>query len=519
MRRQNRNKRSGGGSRKGTADGKRLAATLDLKAEDLTPETKTLADASQDQPSETHAEAEQDQTDDAQTGDETQTGTSERLTEKHGWLAGAAGLITHIAAGLAGGIVVLGIATQFGWIAPAGDVGEMSSAEIAKRLSEFEKRLDAPGPEKRLSALLEGLRNRLQKAEQSVGAVQKQTTELAEGTENVENRLQNLLSASKAGGGNSLAAADALNKRIAGIETRLDGKILSLKRELGDSSKQTADDLSKRVAKKATEDEVEAVRRLLRDGTERFLRDVQTISSETRELRRSLTGLERQVAQLQTQSEKVSAVSRSLEPVNQRIAALDGLVKGLVSRESKMQAGSRRTALAISLTRLRRAVDAGSPFADELDVVRKFAPKGLLLKELEQVKDTGAQTAAALERSFPVVIKAVLDADTAQRQDSVIGQLLSNARSVIRIRRTGEVAGDSTEAVIARMETRVKSGNLTAALEESQMLKGGALKAAERWLGNVKARIAVDWAMRRVETELVAVLGGVELGGDESKGQ
>jgi hypothetical protein len=205
-----------------------------------------------------------------------------------------------------------------------------------------------------------------------------------------------------------------------------------------------------------------------------------------------------------------------LQPVNRQIAALEKSISGLIQRESKLQEGSRRTALAIALTSLRRAVDTGSPFAKELDAFRTLAPKDVPLQDLERLKDTGVPTIAALERSFPAMIKAVLDADAAQKQDSVIGQLLSNARSVVRIRRTGEIAGDSTEAVIARMETRVKSGNLTAAVEEAGALKGEPLREAEPWLNQVRARIAVDWAMRRVETELVAFLGA-GLGQDESK--
>lgn len=527
MRRRNRNKRSDGGTGKGTTSSKRPTATLDLQAQDLTPETKAIAAASEDQAKDEMAESvekpsgdahsSEDQTGKDQAAAEHANGGSKRATKGRSWLNGVAGLMTHIAAGLAGGVVVLGIATQFGWIGPAGDVGEISNAEITNQLAAFEKKLDASQPDKSWGDLLKPLRSRLEKAEKSVGGLQKKTAELTKDKESLEVRFKDLLSASRAGGGNNLAAAAALNDRIGEIVSRLDEKIASLKRDLGESNKQTTDDLSKRVAKKATEDEVEALRRLLRDGTERFLRDVQTISSETRDLHRTVSGLERQIVALQTQSEKVSEVSQSLQPVNRQIAALEDSIKGLVQRERKMHEGSRRAALAIALTSLRRAVDGGSPFAKELNAVRNLAPKDLLLKELEQVKDTGVPTAAALERSFPAMIKAVLDADTAKRQQSVIGQLLSNARSIVRVRRTGEIAGDSTEAVIARMEMRAKSGNLSAAVEEAGGLKGEALKEAEPWLQQVRARSAVDWAMRRVETELVTVLGGAGLNGDESK--
>ncbi|MGI9570206.1 MAG: mitofilin family membrane protein, partial [Desulfobulbia bacterium] len=66
------------------------------------------------------------------------------------------------------------------------------------------------------------------------------------------------------------------------------------------------------------------------------------------------------------------------------------------------------------------------------------------------------------------------------------------------------VKGDSTEAVIARMEVRIKNGELKEALTESEGLTGPALDAAMPWLKQVRARLSVNQAMEKIESRLIS---------------
>ena len=76
----------------------------------------------------------------------------------------------------------------------------------------------------------------------------------------------------------------------------------------------------------------------------------------------------------------------------------------------------------------------------------------------------------------------------------------------MQIRKVGEVAGDSTEAIIARTEARLQAGDLAGTLREAGALKGDARKTAEPWMAKLTARLAVDQGIADVEANLVKVM-------------
>jgi hypothetical protein len=97
-----------------------------------------------------------------------------------------------------------------------------------------------------------------------------------------------------------------------------------------------------------------------------------------------------------------------------------------------------------------------------------------------------------LEARFPGTVRAVLNAERAASDDSLWQRFYSNARKLVTVRRTGEVAGEDTDAVLARMEERVKRGDLAAALVQAKELKGAAAEAAKPWIDDAQARVTVD---------------------------
>ena len=101
-------------------------------------------------------------------------------------------------------------------------------------------------------------------------------------------------------------------------------------------------------------------------------------------------------------------------------------------------------------------------------------------------------TSRSLEARFPALVTAVLDAERAASDDSLWQKFLSNARKLITLRRTGEIAGEDTDAVLARMEERMKRGDLSTVIAEAQGLKGVAADAAAPWLKDASARVATN---------------------------
>jgi hypothetical protein len=152
-------------------------------------------------------------------------------------------------------------------------------------------------------------------------------------------------------------------------------------------------------------------------------------------------------------------------------------------------------------------MDRGDHYAAELDAVRKAAGNTLNLTALERYSREGVPTLAALTRDFRRIANAAIDADAEQTGQSVWDRLLSGARSLVRVRKTGHNADDtSAEAVLGRMEAALKEGRLGEVLAQGAKLPAKAATAADEWLRRAQARYAVDQSLAEIEAALKSSL-------------
>jgi hypothetical protein len=200
-----------------------------------------------------------------------------------------------------------------------------------------------------------------------------------------------------------------------------------------------------------------------------------------------IEGMENSLSDLRKLGEQAQTANvAAIEAVNGRIAAL----------ESRLIAPPRSPAAnaaeIVALGALRDAVLAGAPFEKELAAVRSLlGDRATTLAPFEPSAHEGLPTIAKLSARF-----AELAPKLAREQDTAEGyfaRLWASAAHLVEVRPAGEVEGTSTGAIVARMEERLKRGDLAAALEE-----GGHLPVAARAL-------AADWfalASRRRDAEL-----------------
>jgi hypothetical protein len=195
-----------------------------------------------------------------------------------------------------------------------------------------------------------------------------------------------------------------------------------------------------------------------------------------------------QITQL---SAMVKALNTAVDALAPKIDDLSARVAALEAKKDDPDAAE-RAALSLALSNLSRAATRAEPFARELDVVATFLPDEPELAELKTVAAEGVPTETSLEARFPQVVKDVLDAERAASDDSIWQRFVSNAKKLVTLRRTGEIAGDDTDAVLARMEERVARGDLSAALAEAKALKGRAAAAAAPWVTDATARVTTS---------------------------
>ncbi len=238
------------------------------------------------------------------------------------------------------------------------------------------------------------------------------------------------------------------------------------------------------------------------------------IAAERDEISARLSALGERVTKSEAQlGERAAAGAPSeadiaplLGPLAQRLAALERKLAAVEEAQTSQKASVVATALAVAFGNLDRAVRSGRPFSTELDAVKALGAAGKDIAMLAAYQESGVEPIERLEKSLPDFIKAALDAEYAKEDSGFVGKLWANTRSMMNIRRKGLIEGDSTEAILARMETRLKAGDPAAAIREAESLKGEAAVILRPWLDKAKARAEASAALSRIEAGLLASL-------------
>lgn len=197
------------------------------------------------------------------------------------------------------------------------------------------------------------------------------------------------------------------------------------------------------------------------------------------------------VQQIDRLSAMVKALNTAVDSLAPKIGDVDGRVAKLEAKKDDPDAAARAT-LGLALSNLSRVATTSNSFARELDVMAAFLPHEPELAQLKSVAETGVPTRGDIEARFSGVVQKVLDADRTAKNENLWQRLYSNARKLVTVRRTGEISGSDTDAVLARMEERVKRGDISAAVTQAQGLKGVAAEAAAPWLKDATDRVKTD---------------------------
>lgn len=186
---------------------------------------------------------------------------------------------------------------------------------------------------------------------------------------------------------------------------------------------------------------------------------------------------------------RVEAIAQS---VNQAETRLD---QRLTAAEQKIEEprSDVEMARAIALTALKSAIDRGGPFLTELDTLASLASDDQAVSQLQPYASAGVASRAELVRRFPDTADAILDSIRQPEGESGLGQrFLASALSVIKVRPVGNVEGDTPEAIVARMEDKLRNGDLKGAELEWQQLPEAGKSASADFVEMLKTRVEVE---------------------------
>lgn len=192
-------------------------------------------------------------------------------------------------------------------------------------------------------------------------------------------------------------------------------------------------------------------------------------------------------------------IASQIGPVNERLAGIER------SQNEKITSAANTAALSIAFTNLKKAVADGKPFATELAAIEGLSPQKLSISDLAPYKDKGVPTLAQLQREFTQAAGDAIVEHYHGKSESLLDEVLSRAHGAVQVKPVGG-AGDTVEAILGRMESALKSGDLKGALAESGALGEAAKKQLQTWLDHAQLRAAADDAIRATDQELLSSL-------------
>lgn len=217
-----------------------------------------------------------------------------------------------------------------------------------------------------------------------------------------------------------------------------------------------------------------------------------------------LAALETKTADVQATKDSLATLTANVTELSTRIATFGERVVKLESSDLLLLA--RRASLATAVANLTRAAQGSSPFKTEYDVVAAMTPDDQALREI-QAHIGGLPTTGTLIAMFGEASDVALDAETiANSGGNMWSGLWANFIATISARPTGEVAGNSTAERIARAEVRMKAGDLAAAVKELGAIRGAARGPLQPWLAQASARVRLEAALAKLNTQAVAAL-------------
>lgn len=156
----------------------------------------------------------------------------------------------------------------------------------------------------------------------------------------------------------------------------------------------------------------------------------------------------------------------------------------------------------VAVGELRRQIDQGNPYRREFARLEALTRQGRAvdpvtasyLSILSKHADTGVATLALLRESYGAAADAAIEA-AAPVDGGVWQRAWQSIASVVKIRRVGEVEGDTPDAIISRAHARLDEGDVAGAVEEMAGLRQASEPVAtwiEAAVAHLQTRDALD---------------------------
>ncbi|MEO9457746.1 MAG: hypothetical protein ABJE63_17390 [Lentilitoribacter sp.] len=150
-------------------------------------------------------------------------------------------------------------------------------------------------------------------------------------------------------------------------------------------------------------------------------------------------------------------------------------------------------ARSLAAVTVKNAIDRGGRFTVELDAYAQLDAENPALTELQTIAEQGVLSRADLLQQFDAITNQIITADKPENAETdIMTRLLDSAANMVKIRQVGEVEGDTAEAIVARMEQRLLSGELDSAMSEWQKLSDASKAVSQNYSDQLQARMTAE---------------------------
>jgi len=237
---------------------------------------------------------------------------------------------------------------------------------------------------------------------------------------------------------------------------------------------------------------------------------------------KSVASLRSELATLRGQSDKLAAAvgaisapreaasTLDLSAITARLAAIERTARTLTAETAEHKSAAaddmplRRV---VAATLLNVSVRHGEPYAEILAASKALAVDPAALKPLEMFASSGVPSANLLCRELLAIVPKLSPAPAAATTGTgIVDRLQAGAARLVQIERTDGAAGDSANAVVARVTASALHNDVAAAKAGLNALPPADRAPAGTWIAKADAREAALAASHRFAAETMAAL-------------
>ncbi len=237
----------------------------------------------------------------------------------------------------------------------------------------------------------------------------------------------------------------------------------------------------------------------------------------------SLDDLRRRISQLEvgTASSKGRAASQAVEIERRLSSAVAEIESRLADLErqppTSVGSASEAPATVLAVSQLRKTVEAGRPFAEDLAALSAISDDDPAMRAatalLKRYAEAGAPTLAALRDRFQRIAGEIVRAAKALPENGWVERVANRIAGLVTLRRVDGGGEENVDSLVATAENRLAEGDLGAAIESIEKLNkhsGPATAVAAPWLADARARLDVERAMTSLHVYAVTLLAPVK---------